>query len=156
MFNVLKFSHDLITNATEVKVLFQTKPGGEIKTDGGNFTTEQRAREWLYQLKRDYFLIKVENFIMHKRHIIESSTGHKSLADKKISLHRCNDFLKWFAFQNPHLPIACKYLLEIEEHFNKIIPSSTNVSFQTSLDELNYIIKFARDHAPKNEIKKES
>jgi len=155
MFNILKYNHDLITDALEIRVLFQLKPTSLIINDGGHFQKKASGDAWLRQLKQNYFTIKVENYLHHKKHIIESSQGHKSLCNKKNALDELFRFLT-FACEKATLTEACQWALNMQKQFETILPSSTNPSYQSSIEALNEIMTFARLHANGALLKKAS
>jgi hypothetical protein len=155
MFNILKYNHDLVSDSIEIRVLFQLKPTAEIHNDGGHFAKKASGDAWLRQLKQNYLTIKVENFLHHKKHIIESSPGHKSLCNKKNSLDELFRFLT-FACTNPSLPEVCKWCITMHKHFEIILPSVTNPRYQSSIDALNEIMEFAKLHVNGALIKKAS
>lgn len=153
MFNILQYQPDLVNGSIDIKVCFQLKPTSEIKQDGGHFVKKASGDHWLAQLKKDYFLIQVENFLFHKKHIIESSPGHKSLSIKKQALEELSRYLN-FAVDKASLPEACKWCLEMQKQFETILPSNTNKSYESSGKALNEIMNFARQHSNGSLIKK--
>ncbi len=155
MFNILKYQHDAVTDAIEIRVSFQLKPTSEIKLDGGHFNKKSQGDAWLHNLKRDYFTIKVENYIQHKKYIIEAGPGHKSLSAKKVSLDILNRFLFW-AVSGKGLGEICKWALESQKHFETILPSQNNNSFESSEAALSEIMNFARQHSNNHLLKKAS
>lgn len=145
MFRLLKYQHDLINDSLEIRVLFQLKPTSEIIQDGGMFTKRISGDRWLEKLKKDYFTIKLENYIVHKKYIIESGPGHKSLCAKKQALAELHRFLL-YCCEKASLQEACKWCLNMEQKLTAILPSSTNNSYQSSVTALDEIIQFAKLH----------
>lgn len=155
MFNILTYQHDLISDSIDIKVAFQLKPSSEIKEDGGHFLKRSSGDAWLRKLKKDYLTIKVENFLIHKKHIIEGGPGHKSLSVKKIALDELFRYLN-FAVDKACLAEACKWCIDMRKQFETILPSTSNNSYQSSNDSLNEIMEFAKLHANGALIKKAS
>lgn len=155
MLNIIRYAHDSITDSIEIKVLFQTKINGEVIQDGGTFSTKLSGDIWLSKLKKDYLTIRLENFYHHKKHIIETSPGHKSLQAKNEALNKIFRYLLW-ACKIDSLTEVCKWLIDLEPDLNKIVPGSSNPSYQSSCDELKLLLDFARKHTGNNQLKKAS
>lgn len=145
MFRILKYQHDLVSDAVEIRVIFQLKPKGNIIEDGGMFTKKRNGDAWLYQVKKDYFNIKLENYLVHKKFIIESSVGHKSNIAKKQSLAELYKYLEW-ACTKASLYEACKWAIQMKKHFETILPSPNNPSYNSSNEAIDEIIEFAKLH----------
>lgn len=147
MFNVLKFSKELTTGKTEVKACFQLKTTSEIKEIGGLFSTEQAAKNWLRKEKCGYFLVKIENYIVHKKHIIDNAPySHKSHTPKKQALAECLEYLR-YAAEKQDLREACKWAILRQSQLESILPAQTNTSYLSSKKDLEQILEFAKEHA---------
>ena len=145
MFNLLKFSVDKVSGLTEVRVMVQNNPDQESKLDGGSFSSEANAQRWLSQLKKDYFLFKIEKFIAHKANIIEAGEGRHS-AVKLNSLKRCYDFLKWACDPPPaFIREICSNALKIRTEFENILPHEKNKSYESSRKNLTEMMIFCKD-----------
>lgn len=155
MFNILQYQPDLVNGSIDIKVVFQLKPTSEIKQDGGHFAKKASGDNWLAGIKKHYFTVQVENFLFHKKHIIESSPGHKSLSIKKQALDELFRYLNYACF-NASLADACKWALTMQKQFETILPSITNNSYESSAKALNEIMNFARQHSNGSLIKKAS
>lgn len=152
MFRILKYSHDRVTDTVEIRVVFQLKSTSEIKEDGGMFPKKYSADKWLEQSKKDYFTLKIQNYLYHKKHIIEAGPGHKSHAAKKQALSELYRFLEW-ACTKASLPEICKWCLNMNNQFTQVLPSATNPSYNSSMEALNEIIAFAKLHVNGSIIK---
>lgn len=155
MFNIVAYNHDLVTDSLTIKVFVQLKTNGNIIEDGGTFTKKQSGDAWLRELKKNYLTIKVENFILHQKYIIENSPGHKSLFEKKKAIAELQNYLT-YACEKATLPEASKWCVFMYKHFEKILPSSTNPSYESSVEALNEIMLFAKAHEHGALIKKAS
>jgi hypothetical protein len=154
MFNILQFTVDEITGQAEVKVSFQAKLNGREILDGGVFTNRDAAKKWLHHCQKDWFLTRVENYIAHKKIIIENAPrGHKSHAIKLQALDRLLKYIAYVA-KEQRLFDACKYLLAEYDNFLKVLPAKENASYQSSVQEIELLYKFAKEYYTKAEIKK--
>ncbi len=145
MFRILKYSHDQVTDAVEIRVAVQLKPTSEIKEDGGMFPKKYSGDRWLEQAKKDYITLKIQNYLYHKKHIIEAGPGHKSHAAKKQALSELYRFLEW-ACTKASLPEICKWCINMNNQFALVLPSTTNPSYDSSMEALNEITEFAKLH----------
>lgn len=147
MFNILSYLHERVTDHVTIKVEFQLKKNSEIKYENRNFSSKYFADKWLDQLKKDYLTIRVENFILHKKHIIESSAkGHKSHPTKKIILEDLRNY-NIYAIEKATLQEACYWLRKMEGRFNQVLPNKNNPSYDSSVEELNLLLDFAKAQA---------
>jgi hypothetical protein len=160
MFNILRYQTDQVTGSLEIRVVFQQRENGNIIHDGGIFTTKQAGDSWLRNLKRDYFSFLVENYLVHKKHIIdyaiEAGPSHKSISAKKISLDLLFKYSRWAAFEKAPLMEMCKWAVQMENHFLAVLPSQKNNSYKSSLECATQIIKFAKEHSCGALLKKAS
>lgn len=155
MFNIISYNHDLVSDSLTIKVLVQLKANGNIIEDGGTFSKKQSGDNWLRDLKKFYLTMKIENFVLHKKHIIESSVGHKSLNEKKIAVAELQKYLV-YACEKASLADASKWCIQMYKHFEKILPSSSNPSYESSCKALDEIMEFAKLHVHGALIKKAS
>lgn len=157
MFNILKYQHELISDAVEIRVVFQNKKDGEIITDGGHFTSREAADRWLYDLKRLWFLVRTEKFLLHKQHIYEHGAGHKSVTVKKAILDQLIR-QKNYAVNNTSVSLnaICNWLLTELPKFERILPSVKNPSYAGADEELKVLTDFASRQVNFNLLKKQA
>ena len=147
MFQIVKFQKDLVSGKTEVKVFFQLRQTSDIKEDGGTFSNEQAAKNWLRTIKKDYILIKIENYICHKKQIIDHAPHlHKSMIPKEQALAECLRYLQYVA-EKQDLRETCKWALVVQSKLEMILPNPKNPSYENSKKDLVQIIEFAKEHA---------
>lgn len=146
MFNILKYQHDSISDILDIRVVFQINVNGKIQSDGGTFTSKSSGNQWLYKCKRDYFCFKIENYLIHKQHIIDVAKGNKNLITKTNSMQLLQRFNQWYAFENPSLAEMCKWTIAMEQHFLNVLPGRLNPSYESSLQCINQIMHFAKQH----------
>ncbi len=158
MFNILDYSHNLADDSLKIKVVYQLKSGGQLLEDNKFFIKKVYGEKWLHDVKKLYFAIKVENYIIHKEHIYNSVPGHKSIAAKKEALKELRKYLNWalFASPLPSLMECCKWALRIQQQFETVLPSSNNNSYESSKEALREIIDFAKQHDTGALLKKAS
>jgi hypothetical protein len=142
MFNIISFTVDEISGRADLKVSYQSHISGAIKDDGGSFKSRQNALNWLEQTKKLYFGLRVDNFLIHKRFIIENAPGHKTITHKKEVLTELFRYSKWMA-ETATISEACKWFLLVKDKFYFILPGQNNPSRESAETELNNLIKFA-------------
>lgn len=142
MFNILKFQVDEVTGSTDVAVTFQIKLNGKFNNDQGTFKSREAAKVWLHQIQKDVFLTRVENFIAHKKLIIENAPrGHKTHITKLEALAELLRYLQYAVDNN--LLEACKWFLREHKNFELVLPAQANNSYKSSTEELQNLTDFA-------------
>lgn len=107
------------------------------------FPTQQFANDYIYKAKRDWFLIALENFVMHKKQIIEANADATKQKALQVCLNAYNDFC------NKGLETITKRFLDGKKYFDAILPHSNNASHQSSIETLNELIKFCETETKK-------
>lgn len=147
-FNILKFQVDEVTGATDVAVTFQQKVNGKFIDDQGTFKSREDARVWLHQIQKDVFINRVENYLLHKKAIIENAPrGHKSHLTKQIALDQLKGNIET-AIKNG-LFNACKWFVSQYKDFELILPAMSNTSYKSSVEELQNLYDFATKYINK-------
>ncbi len=133
MFNILKFQPDEISGMTDVSVTFQMKLNGPFITDGGTFKSRDQAKGWLHQIQKDCFLTRVDNYIVHKKRIIENAPkGHVTHLPKLNALAELLRYAQYAA--NNSLFDACKYFIISYKKFESVLPAMSNPSYKSSTE----------------------
>lgn len=146
MFNVVKYQSDQITGKVEVVAFFQLKQNGNINQIGGTYSTDQSAKNFLRKEMTGYILCKLENYIVHKKNIIENPPyRNKSHIPKEEALKECLAYLK-YAAEKQDLYETCKWGVLRQQYLEKILPSENNPSYTNSKKDLEEIIDFCKQH----------
>ena len=147
MFQVIKYQSDQVTGKIEVRICLQIKRTGNIVDTGGTFYSDVSAKNWLRKEKTGYFLCKMENYLVHKKQIIDNAPfRNKSMNPKEAALVECFNYFR-HATEKQDLREACKWALSIQSKLELILPSEKNASFENSKKDLAELLDFARDHA---------
>ncbi len=140
MFKVVNKQYNWATGIHELTIMFQLKPNGNIINYSTEFTTESQLINWLEFEKKNYILLKVENFVFHKKHIFENSKGADAEKLKTINMFLFK-FAPW-AIEKASLTEIKKILKDLMPKLESLMPSYYNKSFESSKDELKNIKKF--------------
>lgn len=150
MFTIVKFQYDEISGQTDILVSFQTKINGRIIDDGGLFPTKQAAKNWLYQCQKDWFFTRVENYISHKKAIIDNAPrGHKTHITKLDAIAKLLRYIKYIA-EKGSIYEACKYFIIEQKSFLSVLPATDNPSYKSSLQEFEYLLKWSKEYIDKH------
>lgn len=119
--------HNLINNSVHVKYSFNIKD--EIKTYTQTFADLQSANAYLTASARDWFLGTLENYINHKKHIIEAAHLEK-VNNLAICLNAYEYYQKW------QMQTICAKFLVGFKYFENILPNPNNNSYNSSVEAL--------------------
>ena len=137
MFQVTKYTHDAVTGGIDVAAFFQIKNDGNIVEIKKTFFSDTSAKNWLRKEMTGYFLAKLENYIIHKKNIIENPPfRHKSMLPKEQALKECLRFLA-YAVEKQDLREACHWAVQMFSKLQTILPNEKNASYETSKKQLN-------------------
>jgi hypothetical protein len=144
MFQTIKFAEDEITKATEVRVVYESSVNSEPLHDGGVFQNRASAEKWLHDTKKLWFGLRLDNYILHKKHIYETAPrGHKSITEKLEAINELQRFCLYVA-EKATLQEACKWCLHEENKLTMILPGPNNSSRTSSQKELDLLINFSK------------
>lgn len=108
------------------------------------FPSVDYAKTYIAKEKRDWFLQAIEKYVNHKKQIIDNS---QVSPEKQKALTVCsvaaNDFM------HKSLESICERFLKGKQYFEAILPHPTNPSFESSLNNLNELIKFCETEVKK-------
>ena len=102
--------------------------------------TKEAAEKYLYSEQRDWLIQCLEDFIMHKKHIIQASND----TECKTALQHCINFYDEIHSKSLALETICQRVMKGANSFEKIVPNSNNGSYQTSVRNLTEITSFCR------------
>lgn len=141
-FTVHRFWLCSITNEVFIQFSFALKE--ELKAMEKFFPTKQFALTYIESEKRSWLLIALEDFVLHKKHIIENGNNE----DQKKALQICLNAL--IAYEKKSTENICQLLLKGVKYFEAILPNPNNPSHKSSIDNLNEIIKFCQIETKQN------
>lgn len=151
MFNILKFSTEETTGQTEVRVCFQSKINSPIIDDGGTFSSRLQARAWLHNCQKDWFLTRVENYIAHKKIIIDNAPrGHKTHITKLNAIAELLRYIEYVA-KTKSLYEATKWFINQYSNFQAVLPAQSNPSYGGAIAEIELLYKFAKEYYEKSQ-----
>lgn len=137
-FTITKKIHNLLTNQVEVDYFFTIK--GEARQKTEVFSDIHSANAYLEASMRDWFLLSLQVFVHHKRHIIESGAHANQFDALKI----CDQALEHY--QKKSLGTLISLFLGGITWFEKILPHTNNNSYQTSLCDLLELKNFCETY----------
>ena len=135
-FTVEKFVHNILTQKTELQ--FTVNINAEPKQITQTFAQKEAALAFLNSNMRDYLLGVLDDYVNHKKHIIQAGNHPNQLKPLQI----CEDAL--FRFHKNFLSLAtiADQFLKGFEWFETILPAQQNPSYQSSLETLTYLKNF--------------
>lgn len=111
---------------------------GPLKAYLHPFSNIETATAYLAKEKRDWLLPCLENFVQHKRHIIEAQPQTAQAVIE--SLRICTEAL--LKYQDMATETICTKFLKGFAHFQNILPYEGNPSYQSSVENLRELKKF--------------
>lgn len=106
--------------------------------------TIEFANTYIGKSKRDWFLQSLETFISHKKKIIEHSQVSE---EKQKALSVC--IQAYTAYCEKSLETIVAGFLKGKKYFETILPHQSNDSHESSLNNLNELIKFCEQETIK-------
>lgn len=104
-----------------------------------DFSTLENAEIFIEREKRDWFNFCIDKWVNHKKMIIDAQEGNTQAKD---SLKLCMDALQVYPIKG--ITTIAKSFLNGLKHFEAIIPSSNNPSYQSSCENLKQLISFCK------------
>lgn len=127
-FTISEKMHNMLTQQVHVKYSFQLHEGlKEIKETYANIYT---ANAELNKHMRDWILAALEDYIKHKKHIIESAPRPDQAADLLICINAL------ISFEGKSLETIMQRFMKGFDYFIRILPADTNPSYQSSIANL--------------------
>lgn len=143
------FFVDAIKGSVMLEASFSLgKDGGKIVCYHKVFTSVENAIGYIENERRDWFLQAIEDYIHHKRHII-NATGN---AEEKQALLVCLQAYDHYCKKS--LETCCAAFIKGFTWFEKILPNPKNQSFESSLHNLNELKKFCLSEVGETSYKK--
>ena len=105
------------------------------------FSNLENAKAYIGKEKKDWLLPVLETWLNHKKHIIETSAASTQV--QKDNLKKCLDRMN--EFQTQTIQAIAGRILKGQAVFVSLLPNSTNNSYQSSVNDLNEIIKFCTE-----------
>lgn len=139
MFNVKKFSVCQVTGFTDIQLEFDA-PNGNV-VDTRSFRSKEDADRYILSTKHSYIVHKLERFVQHKKILVETGRRDFYVTEKRFeSLEKCWKAVCWA--QDQPFKRVCQVILQIKDQLYNILPSPSNVSYSSSVRELEEIIAF--------------
>jgi len=142
MFIVESYNICPITGITDFVIKFDIGTG-RVVTDKRGYYDRQDADKYIIGIKRSYILDLFGRYVYHA--IILNETGTRSFyatPERMESLDICQRANQYF--QEESINAICTYILQIEKHLRRILPSPGNKSRQSSDDKLLEMIMFSK------------
>jgi len=139
-FQILTLNHDLLHKSYHLEYCFAI--GSELKKTEVTFTDKETLSHYLYNSQRDWLLACLENFVNHKKHIIESGK-HDS---QKLALQGWVLCLEDIHNKKQHLKTVCDRTIKGYLFLLQLLPAKENPSYQNSLINLQEIKKFCDNY----------
>ncbi len=139
----------MFTHSTEIlpdgthRVLIQMDLKNKRVIDDNVFDSPEKARQYLLNTMLSWLRCSFENWVHHKKHIIEANGGHKN-ANTMQALGRCIAFYSWAATE-PMIDRIAKYALTIKPHLYAILPHPNNSSYANALQQLDELLAWCTD-----------
>lgn len=137
-FKINQANLDLLTQ--NVKVDYSFCIGTEQKTISMEFENLYSYQKYINGSKRDWFLGCLENWVNHKKHIIEGGKHQEQIP----ALNICNQALNHY--QKIETDKIFKLFLKGFSYFEKLLPNPQNHSFETSQQDLQKLKSFAKEN----------
>lgn len=149
MFNLKTYDVCQKTGIISYEIEFDL--GNGPKSDRGTFMSKDDAYRYIHSSKRHYILIMFEKYVTHAKilHDVGVRDFYRT-PEKLAALDRCIKYNSWF--QDKKLEEICLVILRIREDLEKILPSPSNSSFESSKGKLLDMIVFCKQELPANEI----
>lgn len=135
-FAVNRMVHDLVNNKIELQ--FTLIKGEENKTITQRFNDRTSAEIYLYANMRDFLLGVLDDYVNHKKHIIEAGNHPNQIKPLAI----CTDALTRFHNGFKSLETIADQVLKGFEWFETILPAQQNPSYNSSVQALQTIKNF--------------
>ena len=141
-YQVLNYNHNLLTNTFDIVTQFAlgNRP---LKTVHLSFNTKQDAEAYLLGDKRTWLIGCIEDYINHKKHIIEAGNGTE---EQKKALTACLNFYNDIYTKALAIETICTRFIKGKAYFNAILPNQNNSSYASSLNNLTELINFCEQH----------
>ncbi len=108
------------------------------------FPSVEYAKNFLQKSKKDWFLQSLEDFVNHKKLIINNS---QVSPEKQKALQVCIEAYNTYC--NKSLEAITSGFLRGKKYFEAILPHTSNDSHESSLNNLNELIKFCETESNK-------
>jgi hypothetical protein len=135
-FTVNRMSHDMLNNKFEIE--FTLIKGNENKTIIQRFNDRTSAELYLYANMRDFILGLLDDYVNHKKHIIEAGNHPNQIKPLAI----CTDALTRFHAGYKSLETIADQFIKGYNWFETILPAQQNPSYQSSIEALEIIKNF--------------
>lgn len=135
-FIVNHYSHNILNNTTHLE--FTINLNGEPKKIDQTFNNQISAQAFLYSNMRDYLLGILDDYVNHKKHIIESGNHPNQVKPLQI----CIDALDRFHRSRLSIETIADQFIKGFIWFEIILPAQQNPSYQSSLQNLIAIKNF--------------
>jgi hypothetical protein len=140
-FTVNNFFVDTITKSVIAKFSFMLYD--ELKSFERKFENKSEAKIKLEKEAKEWFLIALEDYIIHKTHIINASHPEQFKA-----LQICQNAK--IAYEKWELIKITQKFEEGFKYFQAILPHPNNNSYLSSQHNLNELLKFASNYNQKH------
>lgn len=139
----VSFTHNLLTNTFELVTWFahSKMPARAIPK---TFKSKQDAEAYLLSEQRDWLIQCLEDFIMHKKNIIEASQS--STDEQKKALKICLDFYNQIHDKKLSIQTIAQRFIKGLEYFNAIMPNKNNSSYESSVNNLTELTNFCKNY----------
>lgn len=138
----VSFSHNLITNKFDLITYFGHSKR-EARVCPTTWETKDAAEKYLIGEQRDWLIQCLEDYIMHKKHIIEAGNGTE---EQKKALTACLNFYNDIYTKALAIETICTRFIKGKAYFNAILPNQNNSSYAGSLNNLTELINFCEQH----------
>ena len=108
------------------------------------FPDREFAKNYILKAKKDWFLMALEDYILHKKKIIESTPPN---AERQKALAVCLN--AYHDYNTLGLEMIAKRFVTGITFFEIILPSPNNNSYESSKHNLNELITFCEAHIKK-------
>jgi hypothetical protein len=126
-----------ITGETVIEVEYAGKIG--LQAYQKHLSTKDTALAYVDKEARDWFFGVLEDYVNHKRHIIEAGKHENQLKPLQI----CKEALS--GFEKLATNKCCHHFLRGFDHFKAILPSPNNPSYEGSCLALEEMKKFCTE-----------
>jgi hypothetical protein len=139
-----------LTGKCLVEVQFKGTNSPMERLVSREFENVDKGKLYINSEARSWFLFALENYIGHKKHIINSSTDN---ATQKSSLLICENALAHY--ENWPLQKICTKFIGGFSHFLGILPYPHNESYQSSQNDLKELKLFCEEYLKTNPAPKQ-
>lgn len=126
----------------EAYVEYSWQANGEPQTETKHFSSLANAKAYLIKHAKDWFMVCLERYIHHKKHIIDLSPN----VDQKKALETCQNAL--LAYETMELATIAKKFTGGIKFFRDILPGYSNPSRPGSEANLAELENFCKTQTP--------